>query len=125
MVESNSVQEWWRKQRTNFVYVAVAAGLLCFLWYSAIWETFYGAKEAMGEAGGVLLGILLSMLQHLLIWVPFMGLVIWAYRFLPRLDARMNPAGDREPRMRLLVIACVAACLLPVLPPSILVLVHG
>ncbi|MFN8396035.1 MAG: hypothetical protein U0176_15465 [Bacteroidia bacterium] len=125
MAESNTVPDWWRKQRTNFVYVAIAAGLLCFLWYSAIWETFYGSKGGMDKPGSVLLGIGLSMLQHLLIWVPFLGLEIWSFRFLPKLDARLNPGGNRDHRLRLLVIGCVAACFLPMLPPTILVFVHG
>lgn len=125
MAEASPYPDWWRKQRTNFIYVAVAAGLLCFLWYSAIWETFYGGKVTVGQAGGTLAGIALSMAQHMLIWVPFMALEIWAFRLLPRLDARMNPVGNRDHRIRLLVAGCVAVCLLPMLPPAILVWVHG
>lgn len=122
---STQAPDWWKKQRTNFVYVAMAAGILCFLAFASIWETFYGTHDKADGPVKVLGSILLLMLRHLAIWVPFIGIEVWAYRFLPRLDARINPDGVQEKRMQLLVAACVAACLLPLLLPAILVIVHG
>lgn len=117
--------EWWAKQRTNYVYVAMAAGILCFLAFTSIWETFYGTHSSTDGPGQVLTSIVLLMLRHLAIWVPFLLLEIWAYRFLPKLDLRLNPKGSRELRMQILIVACVAVCLLPLLLPAILVWVHG
>jgi hypothetical protein len=54
-----------------------------------------------------------------------MALELWAFRFVPRLDAHFNPNHDRDLRLRILIIACVAACLLPMLLPAILVWSHG
>jgi hypothetical protein len=116
---------WWKNQRTNFVYVAMAAGILCFLAFTAIWETFYGKAER-GTPGLVVIGgILLSMVQHLLIWVPFLWLEIYAFKLLPKLDARFNPRGQMDTRRQILIVGCVAACFIPLLLPTILVWVHG
>jgi hypothetical protein len=116
---------WWKKQRTNYVYVAMAAGILAYLAFVSIWETFYGVHDAKDSPGMVIGSIMLLMLQSLLIWIPFLGLEIWAYRFLPMLDRRLNPKDSAEVRMRILVIACVTVCFLPMLLPAILVGVHG
>lgn len=124
-VQHQEIRDWWKRQRTNYVYVAMAAGILCFLAFVSIWETYYGKHDRTDPPLQVIGSILLLMLQHLLIWVPFIGLEIWAYRFLPRLDARVNPGGFRDVRMRILVAACVGVCLLPLLLPAILVWVVG
>ncbi len=123
--ERISVADWWQKQRTNYVYVAMAAGILCFLAFASIWETFYGTHDKSDTPLQVLGSIFLLMLRHLAIWVPFLFLEIWAYRFIPRLEQRFNPKGSKEIRMQILIAACVAVCLLPLLVPAILVWVHG
>ena len=117
--------EWWKNQRTNYVYVAMAAGILCFLGFVSIWETFYGTFERGAPAGAVLLGIVLRMLQHLILWVPFLLLEMYAFRLLPMLDQRYNPAGRLETRKQIMVIGCVFVCFLPLLLPTILVWWHG
>jgi hypothetical protein len=124
-VRETEIAAWWRNQRTNYVYVAMAAGILCFLAFTAIWETFYG-KAAKGTPGlTVIGGILLAMLQHLLIWVPFLLLEIYAFRLLPMLDARINLDGSVDKRRQVLIVGCVAVCFLPLILPTILVWVHG
>jgi hypothetical protein len=122
---SKATAEWWKRQRTNFVYVAMAAGILAYLGFVSIWETFYGTHDKTDSPLEVLGGILLLMLRHLLIWIPFLALELWAFRFIPRLDQRINPTHDRDLRMRILIIACVVACFLPMLLPAILVWSHG
>jgi hypothetical protein len=117
--------DWWKKQRTNFVYVAMAAGILCFLAFAAIWETFYVVHDQNDSPAQVLGNILLKMLMHSVVWVPFLFMEIWAYRFLPRLDLLWNAAGLPERRILLLISACVIACFLPLSLPAVLVWVHG
>lgn len=117
--------DWWKNQRTNYVYVAMASGILCFLAYAAIWETFYGFSGVKQDGMKVIGGILWGMMWHLLIWVPFLLLEIYAFRLLPKIDARLNPNGRIDQRKQTLIIGCVIACLLPLLLPMILVMVHG
>jgi hypothetical protein len=117
--------EWWKNQRTNYVYVAMAAGILCFLAYVSIWETFYGTQSKGAAATSILGGIVFRMLQHLILWVPFLFAEIFAFRLLPKLDQRFNPTGNVDARKQILVIGCVAACFLPLVLPTILVLWHG
>jgi hypothetical protein len=118
-------EAWWKHQRPNYVYVAMAAGILCFLAFAAIWETFYGKSEQGMDGLTVIGGILFTMLKNLLIWVPFLVLEIYAFRFLPVLDKRLNPTGEADKRRMLMVGACVFVCFLPLMLPAILVWVHG
>jgi hypothetical protein len=123
--QAQETAAWWKNQRTNFNYVAMAAGILAYLGFVSIWETFYGTHDKTDSPLMVLGGILLLMLRHLVIWIPFMALELWAFRFLPQIDQRLNPRNDRDIRLRILIIACVAACFLPMLLPAILVWTHG
>jgi hypothetical protein len=122
---TSSPADWWHNQRTNYIYVAMASGILCFLAFVAIWETFYGFAGTKQDGMKVIGGILLNMVQHLVIWVPFLLLEIYAYRLLPKLDARFNPTGRMDTRRQILIIGCVVVCFLPLLLPTILVMVHG
>ena len=117
--------DWWKNQRTNFTYVAIAAGILFFLAYVTIWETFYGLQADGASSLSVLGSILMHLLMHLLIWVPFLLLEILAFRLLPMIDARYNPEGNVDVRKLVVIVGCVAVCLLPILLPATLVLWHG
>lgn len=116
---------WWLNQRPNYRYVVMAAGILCFLAYTAIWETIFASGGGLGEAGDMLLGIIGRMGMHLLLWVPYILLEMWAYKLLPAIDRRVNPAGGVELRRQVLIVGCVVACLLPLLPPAVLVIGWG
>jgi uncharacterized membrane protein len=117
--------EWWKRQRTNYVYIAMASGILAFLAYASIWETFHGTHDKTDTGLQVVGSILLLMLMHLVIWVPLLAAEVYAYRFLPKIDQRMNPSHNKEKRMRLLVAACVAICFLPMILPAMLVILNG
>ncbi len=121
----NTPADWWKNQRTNYVYVAMAAGILCFLAFAAIWETFYGKNEKGMDGLTVMGGILLTMLRNLLIWVPFLLLEVYAFRLLPIIDQKLNPTGEQDTRRLIMVCACVFVCFFPLLLPAILVWVHG
>lgn len=124
-VNDNGTLGWWKNQRVNFTYVAMAAGILCFLAYVTIWETFYGTSVKGESAGMTLSAILLHMLYHLVIWIPFLAMEIYAFRILPLLDQRINPKGRLDLRKQIVVVGCVAVCLLPLVVPAILILWHG
>ena len=117
--------DWWRNQRTNYTYVAIAAGILFFLGYVTIWETFYGLQAEGASGLTVLGGILMHLLMHLLLWVPFLLLEIYAFRLLPIIDARYNPEGIADVRKLVVVVGCVIVCLLPILLPAGLIIWHG
>ena len=117
--------DWWRNARTNYTYVAMAAGILFFLAYVTIWETFYGTTDK-GESAMTTLGaIMLHMAYHLAIWIPFLILEIYAFRFFQPLDKRLNPQGKLDLRRQIVVIGCVGVCFLPLVIPAILIAWHA
>ncbi len=120
-----AVTDWWKNQRTNYTYVAIAAGILFFLGYVTIWETFYGLQADGASALSVLGSILFHLLLHMLIWVPFLLVEIFGFRLLPMIDARYNPEGIVDTRKLILIVGCVAVCLLPIILPATLILWHG
>lgn len=124
-ISNITIADWWKNQRTNYTYVVIAAGILFFLGYVTIWETFYGLQADGASAMSVLGGILLHLLMHMLIWVPFLALEILAFRLLPMIDARYNPEGLMDVRKLIVIVGCVVVCLMPILLPATLILWHG
>ena len=119
--EENTVLNWWQKRRTNYNYLLVAAGVLGFLAFTAIWETFHPADSGTGKGLNLLLSIMLLMGRHMLIFIPYIGGLMYCYRFLPVLNSKINPKDKEDTRSIVYIAVVVIAIILPFLPAAILV----
>ncbi len=117
----NSDQAWWKERKTNYNYLLVAAGVLGFLAFTAIWETFHAEDSGTGKGMNLLLTIMLLMGRHMLIFIPYIGGLMYSYRFLPSLNKKVNPTNKQETRGIIYTIGCILAILLSFLPAAILV----
>lgn len=119
--QENSENVWWKERRTNYNYLLVAAGVLGFLAFTAIWETFHADDSGTGKGMNLLLTITLLMGRHMLIFIPYIGALMYSYRFVPSLAKKINPNDKPETRSIIYTAVVLLAIILAFLPAAILV----
>lgn len=125
MASSGDTSEIWKEKQTNFNYIMVAAGILGFLGYVAIHETFFKDESGTGNGLELLGSITLLMLRHMLLYVPMILGLRWSFRFIPKLDAKFNPEGKEDLRTAV-YYGFIALCIFVLLiPPAVLVMIYG
>lgn len=122
--QNETEKDWWASRRTNYNYLLVSAGILAYLAFTAIYETFYTGESGTGKGMHLIGTILLLMARHLLIMAPYIAILMYAYRFFPKIEEKINRAGKTETRNTFFAIACLLAVILTFLPAAILVWIN-